>query len=175
MLSYRWLCFRSIAGLAAVGMLCPVMVAESNADRVQIAKSLTVDEGDKAGDVVCVLCSIRIRGETSGDVVAIAGNIILEQGATVAGDTVAVAGNIRLDAAAKVGGDAVAVAGAVRRDPTATVGGEVTSRVGGGWILLIFVLPPMMLGAFLALIIWIIQRSRRPTVPGYPGTPSTPS
>ncbi len=148
-------------------------MAESEPDRVQIAKNILVDEGEKAGDLVCIACSIRVRGVTSGDAVAIAGSITIEPNAAIGGDTVVVAGHIQLDANARVGGDAVAMAGRVRRDPTATVGGEVTSRAGAGWILLIFVIPLMMLGVFIAFIIWLIQRSRRPAVTGYP-PPNTP-
>jgi hypothetical protein len=67
-----------------------------------------------------------------------------------------------------VGGDVTAVAGSVRRDPQATVGGGVTSLGGGGWIFLIFLLPFAVLGGIVALIIWLIQRSRRPAqVPAY--------
>lgn len=150
--------------------------AESGTDRVQFAKSILVDQGEKAGDLVCIACSIRIRGETSGDVVAIAGSITIEPNATVGGDMVALAGHIQLDANARTGGDVVAIVGKVRRDPTATVGGDVTALTGIGWLLLIFVVPLMMLGAFITLILWLLQRSRRPApIQGYPSPPNAQS
>ncbi len=46
--------------------------------------------------------------------------------------------------------------------------GDVTSMGGGGWVFLIFLLPFAFLGGIIALIIWLIQRSRRPApVPAY--------
>jgi hypothetical protein len=48
------------------------------------------------------------------------------------------------------------------------VAGDVTSMGGGGWVFLIFLLPFAFLGGIIALIIWLIQRSRRPVpVPAY--------
>ena len=42
---------------------------------------------------------------------------------------------------------------------------------GGGWVFLIFLLPFAFLGGIIALIIWLIQRSRRPSA----DTASVPS
>lgn len=160
---------------AAIALLSCAGFAEGSSDRVQVGRSITVQPGENVGDVVCIACSIRVRGQTSGDVVAIAGSVNVEPGAEVAGDTVAVAGNIRLDNGARIGGDVVAVVGTLRRSPEAAVGGNVTGVGGAKWALLIFVLPLLILGGIVALIIWLIQRSRRPApVPAYPSaTPNT--
>ena len=96
------------------------------------------------------------------------GNIVVEQTGTISGDVTAVRGNARVENGTQVAGDLTAIAGTVRRDPQATVGGDVTSMGGGGWVFLIFLLPFAILGGIVALIIWLIQRSRRPApVPAY--------
>jgi len=93
---------------------------------------------------------------------------VAEQGATISGDITTVRGNARLDNGTQVAGDVTAIAGTARRDPKATVGGDITSMGGGGWVFLVFLLPFVFLGGLVALIIWLIQRSRRPApVPAY--------
>ena len=125
---------------------------------------------EKVGDVTCIGCSIYVRGQVSGDVTAIAGSVFAE--------------SRRLDRGRRhrhwrqcprrerrPGGrrpdrdwrD-------LRRDPQASVAGDVTTvGGGGGWIFLIFLLPFLFLGGIIALIIWLIQRSRHP-----PQSPPTP-
>ena len=167
----------TIATAAFVALCSAFAVAGQANDRVQIGRSIVVQPGEKAGDVVCVACSIRVRGEIAGDVVAVAGSVMLESGAQVAGDIVAVAGNVRLQGDTRAGGDIVAVAGTIHRDPDAVIAGDVTSMGGAGWTLLIFLFPVLVIGGIVALIIWLIERSRRPApVAAYPaGTPSTRS
>jgi cytoskeletal protein CcmA (bactofilin family) len=151
-------------------LLPGTVAAEENPSRVQIGRDIIVQAGEKNSDVVCIACSIRIHGQTAGDVVAVAGSITLEQGAQVAGDTVAVVGDIRLQAGAQIAGSVTTVAGAVRRDPQATIASDVTSLEGSAWMLLILLVPLMMVGGVIALIIWLVQRSRRPVpVAALPG------
>jgi len=119
--------------------------------------------------VTCIGCSIYIRGQASGDVTAIAGSVFAESGASIAGDVTAIGGSARVGSGAQVGGDLTTIGGTLRRDPQASVAGDVTTvGGGGGWIFLIFLLPFLLLGGIIALIICLIQRSRRPvTVPAY--------
>jgi len=148
-----------------LAMLSPLVAAEGSrgADRTQIGRDLVVQAGEKAGDVVCVGCSITLRGEASGDVVAVAGGVTIEPGAQVAGGVTTVFGDLRLRSDTRIGGDAVAVAGSIRRDPTSTVGGEITALEGAGWMALLLLAPLVFFGGIIALIVWLIQRSRRPT------------
>ncbi len=143
--------------------------AESNSDRVQFNRDIRVESGERAGDVTCIGCSIYIRGQASGDVTAIAGSVFAESGGSIAGDLTAIGGNARVESGAQVAGDLTAIGGTLRRDPQATVAGDVTTIGGGGaWILLILLLPFLFLGGIIALIIWLIQRSRHPApVPAY--------
>ena len=145
-----------------------MLAAEANADRFQMNHDIHIQADDKVGDVTCINCSVFVLGRVSGDVTTINGNIVAEQGATIAGDVTAVRGNLRVENGTQVAGDLTAIAGTVRRDAQATVGGDVTSMGGGGWVFLIFLLPFAFLGGIIALIIWLIQRSRRPApVPAY--------
>ncbi len=148
--------------IIALAILSSTALAQQAGDRVQIGHDIVVERTQKAGDVVCLACSIYLRGgQVAGDAVAVAGKIVLEQGSAVAGDVTAVAGDVRLQGGSQVAGDAVAVAGVVRRDSQSLVAGDVTSLGGPGWTLLCLFLPLLFLGGIVALVIWLIQRSRR--------------
>jgi hypothetical protein len=136
-----------------------------NRDLFQSNHDIRVEPGDKARDVTCLRCSIYVRGEVSGDVTAIGGNVILQDGAQVHGDTTSVFGDIRLEPETSAARDVTAVGGSVRRDPQAAVKGDVTSLEGGGWLMLIVVLPLVIFGGFLALVgwivFWLVRRNRQ--------------
>jgi hypothetical protein len=145
-----------------------MLAAQANADRFQINHDIHIQPNDQVGDVTCINCSVYVLGRVSGDVTTVNGSIVAEQGATISGDATAVRGNVRVESGTQVAGDLTAIAGTVRRDPQATVGGDVTSMGGGGWVFLVFLLPFAVLGGIIALIIWLIQRSRQPApVPAY--------
>lgn len=168
---------RIIATIAVAVLFSTLAAADQQGDRVQFGHDIVVQPGDRAGDLVCIACSIRVRGQAAGDAVAIAGSIRLETGAQVAGDTVAIAGDVRLESGTQVSGDVVTIGGTVRHDPQAMIAGDITSMGGAGWMLLILLAPFLFLGGIVALIVWLIQRSRRTMpAPGYPAaTPSTRS
>jgi hypothetical protein len=149
-------------------LLAPSTTLAANADRFQFNHDIRIQPNDEVGDVTCINCSIHVLGRVSGDVTTVNGNIVAEQGAAISGDVTAVRGDARIENGAQVAGDLTAIAGTVRRDPQATVGGDVTSMGGGGWVFLVFLLPFAVLGGIVALIIWLIQRSRQPApVPAY--------
>jgi hypothetical protein len=153
---------------AAVLLLSVTLAAQANADRFQFNHDIRIQPEDKVGDVTCINCSVYVRGHVSGDVTTINGNVIAEQGAVVGGDVTVIRGDARIENSSQVAGDLTAIGGNVRRAPQAAVAGDVTSMGGGGWVFLIFLLPFAFLGGIIALIIWLIQRSRRPsTVPVY--------
>jgi hypothetical protein len=159
------ICRYAVMLVAAVGIFFSIpMVAERTSDQVHIGRDIYVQPQDKAGDLVCVGCSIYIRGQVAGDAVAVGGSVVLQQGAQVAGGVTSVVGDVRLQTGTQIAGDAVAVAGMVKRDPQSTISGDVTSLGGAGWTLLILVSPLVLFGAFVALIIWLFQR-RRPVAP----------
>ena len=155
------ICRNAVLLLAAVGVLFSVAaVAQQSSDQVHIGRAIYVQPQDKAGDLVCVACSIYIRGQVTGDAVAVGGSVVLEQGAQIAGGVTTVVGDVRLQTGTHIAGDVVAVAGMVRREPESQIAGDVTSLGGAGWMLLILGAPLVLLGAFVTLIIWLFQRRR---------------
>ena len=153
------------------------LFAASSPDRTQFGSDIRVQAGEKTADVTCFNCSIYIRGQVAGDVTAIHGNVVLASGAEVAGDVTAVWGNVRTESGTQIAGDVTAVAGSVHRDPQSTLSGDVTALEGTKWLLAIIVPPMVILGGVIALIIWLVQRSRaRTPAPVYVqpgGQPST--
>jgi len=168
------LCFRALfLCVAFASLLSGMAFAARSSDRVQFARDIYVEQGDMPGDLVCLACSIHVHGRTAGDVVAVAGSIDLE-GAQVAGDAVAVGGSLRLLGASRVGGDAVSIIGGIHRDSEASVGGDFVSLGGPLWFLLIVIMPFVLFAAFIALIVWLIQRLRQPAqAQPYSGTVPT--
>lgn len=137
----------------------------SDQDRTQVGHAIVVGADEKVSEVVCFGCSIRVRGHVDGDATSFGGSVAVEDGASVGGDLTTFGGSLHLGKNAKVGGDVTVFGGSLHRDPSASIGGDVTSFSGYGWMALIFVVPFMLLGAFVALIIWIIHRVTRPAVP----------
>jgi len=145
-----------------------MLAAEAHPDRFQMNHDIHIQQDERVGDVTCINCSVYVRGQVSGDVTTIAGSIVAEQGASITGDVTTIAGNARVESGSQVAGDLTAIGGDLRRDPQATVSGDVTTMGGHGWVFLIFLLPLVVLGGIIALIIWLIQRSRRPNpAPAY--------
>lgn len=157
---------RLAASVIILSMCLPgIALATDSSDVTQIGHNISIGPNQNVGELTCIGCSIRVRGQVAGDVTTVAGNIVLEQGAQVAGDVTAVAGSLRLDQNAKIAGDATVVGGELRRDPMAMVSGDVTSVGGAGWIVPIVLAPFIFLGLLIALIIWLVQRARRPSIP----------
>lgn len=101
--------------------------AQEPAERVQFARDIVIEAGQEVGDIVCIGCSILVRGTVLEDAVTVGGNIEID--GRVQGDAVASLGGIRLGPNARVGGDAVAIGVRIERDPQASVGGEVVSEL----------------------------------------------
>ena len=139
---------------------CAASFAASSPDRTQFGSDIHVQAGEKTADLTCINCSVYVRGQVSGDVTTIHGNIVLESGAEVAGDITAVWGNVRTESSTQIAGDLTAVAGSVHRDPQSTSAGDVTALEGTKWLLAIIVPPIIFLGGIIALIIWLVQRNR---------------
>jgi hypothetical protein len=133
-------------------------------DRTQFGHDISIGPDEQVTEVTCFGCNIRIRGKVQGDATVFGGNILVEDQGQVGGDTTCFAGDVRLDKGSK--SSAVTVfAGRLHRDPAATVDGDVTAFSGSMWLVLIFGLPMVLLGAFIALIVWLIRRLTHPAVP----------
>ncbi len=128
-------------------------------DQVHFGHSITVDEDENAGSLVCMGCSIRVEG-TSEDVVAIGGSIMVD--GTVKGSVVAIGGGVLLGDNASVSEDVVTLGGHVSRHPNAVVRGDVSERSGALLLLGVFLVPLLPLILIIALIVWLVSRNRRP-------------
>jgi hypothetical protein len=67
-----------------------------------------------------------------------------------------------MQSGAQIGGDVTAVGGGVRRASQSLIGGDVTSLEGTRWVLAIIIPPLFIVGLIVALVIWLVQRNRRP-------------
>ena len=159
--SVRWLILFSLTSVLATSA-----VAQGSHDRTQFGHDITIGADESASEATCFGCSVHVRGRVDGDVTTFGGSVVVEQDASVGGDTTIFGGDVRLDGGATV--KAVTVfGGRVRRDPGAEVEGDVTNFAGGAglWLFLIFGLPFVLLGAVIALIVWLVRRFARPSVP----------
>ena len=131
------------------------------AERTQTNRDIWVQPGEKAGDLACLNCSVHVRGEVSGDVAAIHGNVIVEPQAEISGDIASFFGDVQVENDAHVAGDVAAMGGTIRRDPRGAIGGNQATfpRI---LFLLIMLAPLVVLGLIVALIVWLVQRRRQP-------------
>ncbi len=128
-------------------------------DRVQFGKTISVEQDESAGDLVCIGCSIHMDG-TCGDVVAIGGSITVN--GEVKGDIVAVGGAVHLEESASVSGDVVTVGGRLYRHPNAEVRGNVSSQSGIPVFIALVVVPLFPVILIVAFVVWLVSRNRRP-------------
>jgi len=148
-----------------LAVLSTAALADSTHERTQFGHDISIGPGEDTGEVTCFGCSVRVRGHVTSDVTTFGGSVILEDRGEVAGDVAAFGGNVRLDGPVRIDGDLSVFGGRIHRDSTATIGGDVTNFGGGFWMLLIFGLPLIMFGAFIALIVWLVRILTRHRIP----------
>jgi hypothetical protein len=163
-MTYRVRCLLPLCLLVCVAFSSAAR-ADRSRDRTQVGSNINIGPGEEVQEATCFGCSIRVRGKVAGDVTAFGGSVIVEDQGEIGGDMTAFGGGIRLAKDTTVSGDVTVFGGRLQRDPAATVGGDVTAMGGPGWILLIFVLPCVFLGLFIALIVVVIRRLLRPRIP----------
>ena len=142
--------------------LSGVALAAKESERTQVRNNITIAPNEEVSDATCFGCSVHVRGHVSGDVTTFGGSIVVEENGQIGGDATAFAGNIRLEKDVQVNGDVTVFGGRLHRDAAAQVGGDVTNFGSGGWIVLLLVVPFLVLGLFVAAIIWLIRRALRP-------------
>lgn len=160
---HRSFLYLSLLSIFVIG-LCGISFADSPHERTQFGHDILVGPGEEVTEVTCFGCSVRIRGKVQGDATSFGGNILVQDQGEIGGDTTTFGGGVRLDPGAKVSSVTV-FGGRLHRDPEATVNGDVTTFTGSIWLVLMFGLPLVMLGAFIALIVWLIRRLSRPALP----------
>jgi hypothetical protein len=154
---------RSLVVLAFIAAFTSMSFAKNNGDRTQFNHDIRLQSGESVGELTCINCSIYVSGQVAGDVTTIHGNVMIEEGGSVGGDVTTVMGDIRVEPAGAIGGDATSVGGTLRRQQGASVGGDVTAIESRLAVLLILASPLFVLGMVIALVVWLIQRSRQRT------------
>jgi hypothetical protein len=145
-------------------VLCAPALAQGSHDRTHFGHDITVGPDETVSEVTCFGCSVRVRGHVESDVTTFGGSVIVEDAGEIASDLTSFGGDIRLDKGSKVN-NVTLFGGRVRRDPEAAVEGDVTTFTGSYWMFLIFGLPFLVVGAVIALIVWLVRRLTRPAMP----------
>ena len=158
----RSVCFYALLLWIAFSMAA---FAKDNPSYTQVGHNISVGPNDKVGDLTCFGCNIHIRGEVAGDVMTFGGSVTVEDQAQVGGDVSIFGGDARLDRGVRVAGDVSVFGGQIHRDPQAAIGGDLTLFGGHGWLLPILATPIVLLALLVALVVWIVQRARRPSLP----------
>jgi hypothetical protein len=151
----------SFIGFAA---LCIPAFADGSHDRTQFGHDITIGPDETVSEATCFGCSVRVRGHVESDVTTFGGSVIVEDSGEIASDLTSFGGDVRLDKGSKVNNITV-FGGRIRRDPEAAVEGDVTTFTGSYWMFLIFGLPFLVVGAVIALIVWLVRRLTRPAMP----------
>jgi hypothetical protein len=140
--------------------------AKSDNDRVSIGSDITVAEDQNAGDIVCIFCSIHVRGDVSGDTVALLGSLSVDSDRKINGDAVVIGGDLNMAESAQIGGDVSVVAGDANLASGASIHGSQSILPGRLWLLVPFA-PFLILIGIIWLIIHFVRR-RRYQFPVYP-------
>jgi hypothetical protein len=131
-------------------------------DYTQFGHDIRIGPEQNVGELTCFNCSVYVRGNVGGDITTFHGSVVLEDNAAVGGEVTAFLGDVRADSGTKIGGDVTVFSGTVHRQQGAEIGGEVTTMDGTFWFFLIFIVPILFLIGIVALIVWLVQRNRRP-------------
>jgi acetyltransferase-like isoleucine patch superfamily enzyme len=165
----RWL-----FGFALLLATLPAFASSDN-DRATVGNDITVDEGDTAGDIACVFCTVRIHGEVKGDVAVLFGAVIVDNDRGISGDLAIFGGDLLLGSDSWVGHDVSVMAGDVKTGSGAMIHGASTVFPGRIWLLLPLA-PLLIFFGFCWLIVYLVRRNRYefPAYPygrGFPGRP----
>lgn len=144
--------------LILLGVLtaCVPLYADDSGDRVQFGRSIVVAEGETAGDLVCIGCSILVEGACQ-DVVAVGGSVTVN--GTVKGDLAVVGGGVSLGENATVNGDVATMGGRLSRHPDSVVHGNVSTLSGTPVFLGLALIPLVPIVLIVALVIWLVKPS----------------
>lgn len=140
--------------------------AKSTEDRAGVGGDITIAEGETAGDVACLFCSVRVHGDVRGDVAVMFGKVEVDPGRHIGGDLAALGADLNMGEGATIGGDVAIAAGDVNLAPGAMIHGSNMVLPGKIWLLLPFA-PLLILIGLIWLIVWIVRRNRY-QFPAYP-------
>jgi hypothetical protein len=157
---------RLFLAAALFAAIVPPAFASSDQDRVGVGNTITVAEDETANDIACVFCTVHVQGKVRGDVAVLFGQIVVDEGQSIAGDVAGLGADLRLEEGATVGGDVAILAGDARVAPGATIHGDRMVMPGRFWLLLPLA-PLLILIGIIWLIVHIVRRNRY-QYPAYP-------
>jgi hypothetical protein len=131
----------------------------SDNDRVSFGSDITVSEGENAGDIVCMFCSVKVHGDVGGDMAVFFGSITVDSGHKIGGDVVVLGGDLNMGEEAATGGDAAIIAGNANLAQSAAIHGSRTVLPGAFWLLIPFA-PLLIFIGIIWLIVHLFRRNR---------------
>jgi hypothetical protein len=155
--------------LLAVGLLLASALpafAKGGDDRASVGNDITIAEGETAGDIACVFCSVHVHGDVRGDVAVLFGRIEVDAGHSISGDLAALGADLNLGEGATVGGDVAIAAGDATLARGAMIHGSRMVLSNRMWLLLPFA-PLLILIGVIWLIVHLVRRNRY-RFPAYP-------
>ena len=155
--------------LLAVGLLFASALpafARGSEDRARVGNDITIAEGETAGDIACLFCTVHVHGDVRGDVAVMFGRIEVDPGHKIAGDVAALGADMNLGEGATVGGDVAIAAGDANLGPGAMIHGSRMVLSNRIWLLLPFA-PLLILIGLIWLIVYLVRRNRY-QFPAYP-------
>jgi hypothetical protein len=149
--------FRSVL-LALLTLSFATQVAHASNDRVAFGKDIVISEGESAGSIVCILCSVKLQGN-AGDIVTILGSVTTEGSREISGDMVTLGGDVSLTDNSSLRGDIVVVGGDLNLSSDASIHGDREIFPGRAWLFLPFA-PLLILIGVVWLAIWLVRRNQ---------------
>lgn len=136
-----------LAFLVLTFSLASFSFAASN-DITKVGADVEVAKGVAVGQAVAIGGTVKVAGDVQKDVVAIGGNVVLEESAVIQGDAVAIGGKVQKARGAVVKGDIVELG---------VPGSQALTRTGlpvwGAWLTVLFLLS--MLGVLILALLTV--------------------
>jgi hypothetical protein len=151
---------------AALLLIAATPFARADQNRVSLGRDISVAEGETAGDLVCIFCSVHVHGDVKGDIVALLGSVTVDPTHAISGDLVVIGGDLDLADETEVGGDVAVIAGDANLASTAAIHGDRSILPGRLWLLVPFT-PLLLLIGIIWLIVYLVRRNRY-EFPAYP-------
>jgi hypothetical protein len=133
--------------------------ARSSEDHATFGSDITIAEGETAGDIACVFCTVHVHGDVKGDVAVLFGKVEVDTDRSISGDVAMLGADLSLAPGATVGGDLAMAAGDANVAPGARIHGSSMVLPGRFWLLLPFA-PLLIVIGVIWLIVYIVRRNR---------------
>lgn len=141
--------------LRPVSTLCLLLSLASSpalpqSSHLRLGRDMQIPRGQRANNLICLLCSAHIEGSINGNVVVFAGNAYVDS--TLQKNVLDFGGRVTLASNARVGGRILVFGGHLHQDSNATISGQP------------LVIPPivflpilLVLAAFVAGLIFLLR------------------